>query len=1528
MSAGHAAQRPIPVAIVGIGCRFPGGVTDASRFWKLLSEGCDAVTEIPNSRIDVARYFDPRPATPGRMSTRWGGFLPHIDEFDADFFRISPREAECLDPQQRLLLETAWEAFEDAGQDISRLEGTPVGVFIGQWLSDFEGRLLAEPETMDFHKVEGSGRYASSGRISYALGLRGPSLTVDTACSSSLVAVHLAVRSIRAGESRMALAGGVNIILQPHVSIAYSQSRMMAADGRCKFGDASGDGYVRSEGVGIIVLKPLADALADGDRIYALIRGSAVNNDGASSGSIGTPSRIGQEELLRAAYADAGVPAAWAGYFEAHGTGTRAGDPVELGALASVIGDTCGPDHRTFVGSVKTNIGHTEGAAGVAGLIKVALALQHRAIPPSLHFNEPNPRIAWSEMPCAIPRTLMDWPETNHRRIGGVSAFGISGTNAHVVLEEFVPPVSPDVQLPAPGNYMLPLSARSPQALRALVGRYAALLESETAPALLHLCKNVAIRKTPLEHRIVFVAADLSAMVAQLRSYAEDAAAVQGVVNGDAAPKIAFVVPGQGAQWVGMARELVVRAPAFSAALHLCDAAARRYVDWSIIDQLHRDPGTASYRLDRIDVIQPVLVAIAIAYAALWRSFGIEPDAVVGHSMGEIGAAYIAGILDLDRAMQIVCRRSALMHRLSGKGAMALIDLSAEETVARLAGCGGSVSLAASNSPRSSVISGDPEGVKQVMARLAGDDVFCRLVQVDVASHSPQMDQLAAELADDLIGLSPNASRIPIYSTVFGRRTEARAFDASYWKSNLRRPVLFADAVTGMIGDGITSFVEIGPHPILSHSLQQTARSLGQEVTTVSCGRRDSPEHASAMLALGQLWAVGHPIDWDRVMPGSSRTVSLPFYPWQRQRYWSEAAEISSAAPGNRDVKHRSGQEDRGWLHRLEWELSDLPGSGARQAATHDWLLLSADVEAGAAVGAACASHQVNAVLATLGQLESQVDEFATRADSSSTIVVVAPNALGAAFLPLQVLQAITRANWKIPPRLWLVTSGAQAVLPGTSGALERISVEQAALWGAGRAIAEEHPDVWGGLVDLDPANSHATNATLLVNHLLNRDGEDQVAFRSGRRYVLRLKAIDPESRTPAFAWRSDGAYLVTGGLGSVGLHVARAMAHQGVRRLVLIGRSELPPREGWAAEAPRTSVGERVAAVRELEALGVAVHVASVDVSDEHQLTRFLERYRAEAWPPIRGVIHAAAVLAHGLASQMEPAAFDKVLDAKLRGAQLLDRLLPEAELFVVFSSITAFLPHAGISNYAAANAGLDGLVQDRRARGLSGLSIAWGTWENIGFAAEGGNSGVTELRRQGIRALPPERAAALFSWLCGRAEAAIAILPIDWATFRNARKGRNSALFSKVWDATGPAVSQPSTWSERLAAAEPGERRQLLDEIVRNGVGTVLKISPARLDPKRAFGSLGLTSLMALELRNNLEAATGLPLSATLVWNYPTITALVAHLASAWTGAASSAAQPEHREAAFAASGEFGCLAEMSDIEAVAALRERRRQ
>ena len=883
------------VAIVGIGCRLPGGVADPRSFWRLLQEGRDAIGEIPPERIDLARWFDPRPATPGRIMSRYGGYLDGIENFDAAFFGISPREAELIDPQQRLLLETAWEALEDAGLDALALRGSRTGVYAGQWISDFEARYAGDAQTLQFRASMGSGRYATSGRVSFALGLRGPSFTIDAACSSSLVAVHLGLRAVRQGECELAIAGGVNVILQPNIHVAYSQGRMMAPDGRCKFGDARGDGYVRSEGAALVVLKPLDAALAAGDRVYAVLRGSATNNDGDVSGSFGRPGVQGQQELLQAAYRDAGVDPATVGYIEAHGTGTRAGDPVEIGALGAVLGPGRAAGARCRVGSIKTNIGHTEGAAGVIGLAKAALALHEGAIPASLHFHEPNPLVPWHDLPFEVPTAAVPWPADGAPRFAGVSSYGIAGSNAHAVLESapLPPPVERHALPPRPA--LLVLSARSPEALRALAQQHAQALAGASRERLDAVCWSAATRRAALAQRAAFVADNAASMAAQLAAFAAgEPAALQGEAAEGTALAPVFVLPGQGGQWPGMARELLRGEPAFAAALREADAAARPWTEGSLLDRLAGDDEAA---LERVERVQPLLTALSIAWGRWLGTLGIEPQALVGHSMGEVGAACLAGVLDLGQAMQVVCRRSARMAAMRGAGAMAVVALPAEALQRRLAGQEAQLSLAAANGPSSSVVAGDAAALAAFVTTLEAEGVFARRIKVDVASHSPQMAGPAAALQADLAGLVPHAAQRPLYSTLLGRRAgPGEAFDATYWARNLREPVQFDACVGALLDGGARCFVELGPHPVLAGAVQETARARGIAVTALACTKRDAPGADSAMALVGALWCAGVQPDWSRVLPRHA-AVDLPLYPWQRERHWPRTEATTAAAP-------------------------------------------------------------------------------------------------------------------------------------------------------------------------------------------------------------------------------------------------------------------------------------------------------------------------------------------------------------------------------------------------------------------------------------------------------------------------------------------------------------------------------------------------------------------------------------------------------------------------------------------------------
>lgn len=892
--------RTEPIAVIGMGCRFP--LADSPEaFWQLLRDGVDAVSEIPSSRWDVDAYYDPDPDVPGKMYSRWGAFLKNIETFDPGFFGIAPREALSLDPQQRLLLEVTWEALERAGQTSEKLAGTRTGVFVGMMNNEYFQHIKQSGfSNIDAYYGTGNVPSSASGRLSYILGLHGPSMTIDTACSTSLVTTHLACQSLRQGECDLALSSGVNLILLPDVNIYMCKAKTISPDGRCKTFDASANGYVRGEGCGVVVLKRLSDALADGDNILALIRGSAVNHDGRSGGFT-VPSGSAQQELVGEALARAGVKPSEVSYVEAHGTGTPLGDPIEVRALGAVLNRE---RLKPFaVGSVKTNIGHLEAAAGIAGLIKVVLALQHEEIPPHLHVTEVNPQISLEEAGAVIPTKRISWPRTQEgRRIAGVSSFGLTGTIAHAILEEPPRPTQetskdePDEIEDTPR--VLTLSGREGAALEALARVYRDYLQGESDNASLRdVCYAAGVRRTHHEHRLAIVGRTRQEMAAHLDAHlcGERLPAIAaGRKFSGHIPKVVFVYPGQGSQWIGMGRQLLASEKVFRESLERCEREMRKHVTWSLLTELNADEPHS--RLHEIDVVQPVLFAIQVALTELWKSWGIEPDAVVGQSMGEVAAAYVAGALSLEDALRVICRRSLLLKQMSGRGAMAAVELSLEQMEVELKGYEDRLSVAVSNSPTSTVVSGEPGALTELLAELQSRDIFCRMVKVDVASHSPQMEALHDELLQALEGLRTQSLSVPICSTVTGDFRNDVAFDAAYWWRNLREPVLFSAAIQKLLESGYEAFLEISPHPITLSTIQQGLYHAGREGTLLPSLRRAEDEPTAMLRALGGLYATGHPVNWDIHFPQKGGYVQLPSYQWQHKRFWVEAEQANDGA--------------------------------------------------------------------------------------------------------------------------------------------------------------------------------------------------------------------------------------------------------------------------------------------------------------------------------------------------------------------------------------------------------------------------------------------------------------------------------------------------------------------------------------------------------------------------------------------------------------------------------------------------------
>ena len=884
-----------PLAIVGVGCRFPGGADSAESFWDLLCSETDATCVVPETRWHAGRYHDPNPAKIGKIVTRRGGFLSDVDQFDPQFFGISPREAHTLDPQQRLLLQATWEAFEDAGIPADGLAGTDVGVFVGGFTLDYQ-LLQNQGRTSRYrfksHSATGMMMTMLANRLSYAFDLRGPSMTIDTACSSSLVAVHLAAQSIWNGECDLALAGGVNLMLGPNTAIAESRSGFLSPEGRSKAFDDSADGYARGEGGAIVIIKPLEQALRDGDEIYAQILGTAVSQDGHTDG-ITVPSEDAQQAAITTALRRAGVEPAEVGYVEAHGTGTPVGDPIEMRALATALAPGRPATDPLLIGSVKTNIGHLEAGAGVAGLIKAALVLKHSYIPANLHLKTPTRHVSLTELNMDIAGTGRPFPD-NDRRIAGVNSFGFGGTNAHVVLAEPPAPIeATDAEQSLP-LAVLPISARSDEALVAVAGRLAQHLATHPDITLSDLSYTLGRRRSHLNHRQALIADSVTDAQEQLQALA-DGAQIAAVRTGSVAPKLAFVCTGMGPQWWRMCRDLLDTSPVFADSITRSDRELSRYADWSLLDELRRDENSS--RMGETEIAQPANFAIQIALAEQLAQYGISPDAVVGHSAGEVAAHHLAGLLTFEQAIEVIYHRSRLQQRTTGQGRMLAVGLDAESLMRALDEkvsdeFGQRVSVAAINSPSAVTVAGDGDVLEDIARQLDEAEIFNRYLSGKVPYHTHYMDAVKDDLLSAFEGLSSATAELPLYSTVTGERLDGYTAGAAYWWQNTRATVLFEPAIRRMIDDGYTHFVELGPHPVLAASIFETAGT--QRVSVTATQRRDHDARRTLLNCVGALHCQGHDVAWDAVQPGvGGRLLKLPSYPWQTKRFWNETQEAT-----------------------------------------------------------------------------------------------------------------------------------------------------------------------------------------------------------------------------------------------------------------------------------------------------------------------------------------------------------------------------------------------------------------------------------------------------------------------------------------------------------------------------------------------------------------------------------------------------------------------------------------------------------
>lgn len=1534
-------QRTEPIAIIGMGCRFPGA-NSPEEFWDLLYRGGDAITAVPADRWDGA-IDATDPLLP--KQTQYGGFLEMVDQFDAEFFHIAPREAEMLDPQQRLWLEVCWEAIESANLPAPTLSDSRTGIFAGTEHQDYLHLATAASDESNIYIATGNMLSVTTGRLAHFLGTQGPTMTIDTACSASLVAIHVACQSLRAKECDLALAGGVNLILTPTMSLLGASA--LASDGRCKAFSQTADGYGRGEGCGVVVLKRLSDALAEHDTILALVRGSAVIHDGRSSG-LTVPSGLSQQKVIRAALESASLQPAAVSYVEAHGTGTTLGDPIEIEALGQVYGQRETP---LIVGSVKTNVGHLEAAAGVAGVIKTVLAMQYGMIPPHLHFAKPNPHIDWAHLPFVIPTVPQPWPA--QERIAGVSSFSLSGTNVHLILQAAPEPTTlPDRdEVEEQPFCLLPLSAPSEKALDALVQRYLAILpdttdEQASSVRLADLCSTAATGRTHFEHRLSLIVDSWDNTKQSLSTYQ------RGVLPGNLQrgrvmtppPKIAFLFTGQGSQYWGMGHQLYQSQPVFRQAFEQCTEIVQPWLKHSLVDLLYSSASDQTAgQVDQTIYTQPALFALEYALATLWRHWGIEPTMVMGHSVGELVAACIAGVMSLEDSLKLVAERARLMQALPPNGGMIAVDASEAQVLRWLQPYAATVAIAAINGPENIVLAGERMALQAITATLQTAGIKTKALTVSHAFHSPLMEPVLAPFFQIAQQIAYAPPQLALVTNLTGEVAAPDTISAAYWREHVRQPVRFADGMTTLHEQGCQIFLEIGPKPTLLGMGQQCVPP--EQHFWLPSLRSSQPDMQQMLQSLGELYVLGSDVHWSAVYANQQRKkVSLPTYPFQRQRYWVKATGTSHSkrtlpATPIMNLLHRgeaqqlatllaqtnhfsaeqaallptiakllvqqhqqqaatlaqavTADESTDWLYRIDWPIQPRAALPLPLLQETTWLILADQAGVGQALADLLREHdkrcwvvypseqpdaepcyEAEGVWTVAPHLPTAFEKLCasvikpgeklgvihlwsydrhTLAQASATDLMAEQTVLCGSTLHL--LQALLKGG--VAARLWLVTQGAIGV-----GATP-IAVNQRALWGLGRVIALEAPQLWGGLLDLEPTSSTTAESAMqvaaeILTAIWDNQGEDQIALQSGRRHVARLaRATEPQSTTaPQFS--ATGAYLITGGLGALGVQVAHWLIQQGARHLVLTGRRGLVGKEA------------EIAALRQT---GAQITVYQADIARMADVATLFTAMK-ESMPPLRGIIHAAGVLDDGILLQQTWPRFQTVMEPKALGAWHLYQQMQALDLdfLVFFSSATALLGNPGQGNYAAANAFMDALADEAQRQGQPVISINWGSWAGEGMAVQGQSSGET--------ALPPQ---AALHWLGQilqtlrqrQGRGSLGVMQIAWEPFMQ-RLPTSSPFFAQV---VHEKPKEAIAFLPQLTAALPAERHTILQEYLKNEVAQVLGAATPP-EASRGFFDMGMDSLMALQLSNRLQVTLAIKLPATLIFEYPSVAALTNHL------------------------------------------------
>ena len=1298
-----------PIAVVGMSCRLAGDVDTPQKLWQLLLEKKDAVTEVPKERWNIDDYFDPDPNAPGKTYTRWGSFVSDADKFDASFFGIIPNEARMMDPQQRLILETAWEALEDGGQAPELWKDELVGVFLGISNNDYE-RIYNRTEKRDVDVYSGTGNTFSvaSGRLSFLLGFQGPNVAIDTACSSSLVTVHMACQSLRNKECNMALAGGVSLLLSPEATIYFSKARMMSPDGRCKTFDAKANGYVRGEGCGFVVLKRLDDALENRDNILAIIRGSAVNHDGKSSG-LTVPNGVSQQLVIRNALASGGVSPSDVSYIECHGTGTSLGDPIEIQSLAKVLGRDNKQSPALQVGSIKTNIGHLEAAAGIAGLIKTILCIQNKYLPAHLHFDTPSPHIAWDQFAIDVTKDGREWQDA--QRIAGVSSFGFSGTNSHVVVSQAPSPKRSGVRC---DENLFILSAKTQSGLDAMVQKYAEYLPN-TSHQLADICYTLQTGRNHFKYRLAIAENNTEKIASALQKHAAGETVRSINLGKEQRTKgVVFLFTGQGSQYPQMAQQLYNTHRVFRDAIDECAKYADQYLPQPLTKILYDE--SCEVDINDTAITQPLLFCIEYALAQLWISWGIRPAMVMGHSVGEFAAACIAGVFSVEDGIKLINERGRLMQSLPRDGSMVAIFASEQEVQSVVDKFKDKVSLATANGPKNNVISGDKEAISQICREFESKGVGYKELTVSHAFHSPLMTPILDDFSKVAQQITFHEPQIALVSNVSGEQIDKRIATAEYWREHIMATVRFQGAVEYAHQQGYRDFLEVGPSPTLIAMARRCVRD--KEINWLFSIRNGSDNTRHMLENLGKLYVLGYKVEWPMVTYQQDVVrVSLPTYAFQRKSFWLEgekAADITNIqAVAKKETVARSPQKAPvsakasfgEHCYYIDWQDTPTPATASQKKS---WLVFSEGQKAKDFV-AHLQQHDHQVMVLEKGEKFQQISSkhftvaahkkdvfdkmctlFAKDGDAFDHIVYFwgidnAADDVDTGVANTKCVFELVRAlvNQKdlaFIPNIWLVTKDACPVS-------NEISIAQSFLWGMARGIAIEYPQWFGGIVDID----NNASVDLLHREMQKNSYSVRAALRGEKRYQPSLQACEKREHRD-LPIKADATYLITGALGAIGFAVAKKLVQRGVQNLLLVD-----------CKSPSAEQQQQI------DTWKINCQVVESDLSDRQQLQNLAKN--------IRGIFHAAGLLGDGLGIEKTTwEAFSRTLTPKVVGSMNLAHCFPDVDFCVHFSSILTLYGVMGQSSYSTANAFQDALAH----RFANHLTVNWGAWEKQGMAVE----------------------------------------------------------------------------------------------------------------------------------------------------------------------------------------------------------------